>query len=67
MIHPERRQESLKQIAYEEGYHAGYMQAMSEMPEILRCKDCKNYMTIHCVCDVCCISPDWFYASGVKL
>ena len=40
MIHPERRMESIKQIAYEEGFHDGYSQAMSEMPEVIRCNDC---------------------------
>lgn len=34
--------------------------------EIVRCKDCKNYMTIHCTCDGCCISPDWFCADGER-
>ena len=36
------------------------------MKEIVRCKDCKHYMTIHCTCDGCCISDDWFCADGEK-
>lgn len=28
------------QLAYEEGFHDGYRQAMSEMPEIIYCADC---------------------------
>lgn len=33
---------------------------------VVRCKDCKHYMTIHCTCDGCCISPDWFCADGER-
>lgn len=33
---------------------------------IVRCKDCKRYMTIYCTCDGCCISPDWYCADGEK-
>ena len=33
---------------------------------VVLCKDCKHYMTIHCICDGCCISPDWYCASGVR-
>ena len=33
---------------------------------LVRCKDCKKYMTIHCTCDGCCISPDWFCADGER-
>lgn len=39
---------------------------LKDQPQIVRCKDCKHYMTIHCTCDGCCISPDWFCADGVK-
>lgn len=42
MLHPEKRREMIKQIAYEEGFHDGYSQPMSEMSEIVRCKDCKH-------------------------
>ena len=35
-------------------------------PDIVRCKDCKHYMTIHCTCDGCCISDDWFCADGER-
>ena len=34
--------------------------------EVVRCKDCKNYMTMHCACDGCCISDDWFCADGER-
>lgn len=34
--------------------------------EVVRCKDCKHYMTIHCTCDGCCISDDWFCADGKR-
>ena len=40
IIHAEAEEESQK--AYEEGFHDGYKQAMSEIPEIIRCKDCKH-------------------------
>lgn len=32
----------------------------------VRCKDCKYYMTIHCTCDGCCISDDWYCADGER-
>lgn len=32
----------------------------------VRCKDCKHYMTIHCTCDGCCISDDWYCADGER-
>jgi hypothetical protein len=34
--------------------------------ELVRCKDCKHYMTIHCTCDGCCISDDWYCADGER-
>lgn len=34
--------------------------------EVVRCKDCKHYMTIHCTCDGCCISDDWYCADGER-
>ena len=37
-----------------------------QTPKIVRCKDCKYYMTIHCTCDGCCISPDWYCADGER-
>ncbi len=33
---------------------------------VVRCKNCKHYMTIHCTCDGCCISDDWFCADGER-
>ena len=37
-----------------------------EYAKVVRCKDCKHYMTIHCTCDGCCISDDWFCADGER-
>ena len=34
--------------------------------EVVRCKDCKHYMTIHCTCDGCCIADDWYCADGER-
>ena len=34
--------------------------------ELVRCNDCKHYMTIHCTCDGCCISDDWYCADGER-
>ena len=34
--------------------------------EVVRCKDCKYYMTIHCTCDGCCISDYWYCADGER-
>ncbi len=33
---------------------------------VVRCKDCRHYMTIHCTCDGCCISDDWYCADGER-
>ena len=72
MLHPEKRREMIKQIAYEEGFHDGYSQAMSEMPELVRCKDC-HYGIRNSKEDIFCIKaiyndkykrPDWFCADG---
>ena len=49
--------------AYAKGYDTGYEKRDEE---IIRCKDCKHYMTIHCTCDGCCISDDWFCADGKR-
>ena len=37
-----------------------------DVVEVVRCKDCKNYMTIHCTCDGCCISDEWYCADGER-
>ena len=37
-----------------------------DLVEVVRCKDCKHYMTIHCTCDGCCISDNWFCADGER-
>ncbi len=34
--------------------------------EVVRCRDCQHYMTIHCTCDGCCISDDWYCADGER-
>lgn len=38
----------------------------ADVVEIVRCKDCKKYMTIHCTCDGCCISDEWYCADGER-
>lgn len=58
------KNELLKALQYDrEQYQKGYEDRDSE---IIRCKDCKHYMTIHCTCDGCCISGDWFCADGKR-
>ena len=39
---------------------------IADVVEIIRCKDCKKYMTIHCTCDGCCISDEWYCADGER-
>ena len=34
--------------------------------QVVLCKECKYYMTIHCTCDGCCISDDWYCADGER-
>lgn len=41
-------------------------QSATDVVEVVRCKDCKHYMTIHCTCDGCCISDDWYCADGER-
>lgn len=38
----------------------------NDVVQVVRCKDCKHYMTIHCTCDGCCISDDWYCADGER-
>lgn len=38
----------------------------ADVVEVVRCKDCKKYMTIHCTCDGCCISDEWYCADGER-
>ena len=45
---------------------ADALELLKEQEAVVRCKDCKHYMTIHCTCDGCCISPDWFCADGKR-
>lgn len=50
---------------------AGLLEAIDDAPavdavEVVLCKDCKHYMTIHCTCDGCCISDYWFCADGER-
>ena len=40
------------------------LELLKEQQDIVRCKDCIHYMTIHCTCDGCCISDTWFCADG---
>ena len=53
-------------ITLTKGKGKSIIQMLGDQEQIVRCKDCKHYMTIHCTCDGCCISPDWFCADGVK-
>lgn len=62
------------QVGFEEGHIDGYNQAMSEMPDIVRCKDCKHFGRYYGeskngVCNKLNIierSEDWFCADGEK-
>lgn len=38
----------------------------ADVVPVVRCRDCKYYMTIHCTCDGCCISDNWFCADGQR-
>ncbi len=38
----------------------------ADVVEVVRCKDCKKYMTIHCTCDGCCINDEWYCADGER-
>lgn len=68
---------SLEQEAYEILCHARQQvdvivantikSMIDKQPDALvRCKNCKHYMTIHCTCDGCCISDDWYCADGER-
>jgi len=39
---------------------------LKEQETVVRCKDCKHYMTMHCNCGGCFISDDWFCADGER-
>lgn len=47
-------------------YDNGHFKTGRDLVEVVRCKDCKHYMTIHCTCDGCCISDDWYCADGER-
>ena len=75
MLHPNKRREAIKQIAYEDGFHDGYRQAMSEMPEQVRCEDCEysyteGFVKPHLICEkhpeLETVSDDWYCADGWK-
>ena len=34
--------------------------------ELVRCKNCKHYMTINCSCNGYCDSDDWFCPDGER-
>ena len=44
----------------------GVIELANWMQELVRCKDCKHYMTMHCTCGGCYISDDWFCADGER-
>jgi len=52
--------------ALEDAVHNSSINKKADMVEVVRCKDCKHYMTIHCTCDGCCISDDWYCADGER-
>lgn len=54
--------ESYRRAVFEEIDNAPTVDAVA----VVRCKDCKHYMTIHCTCDGCCISDDWYCADGER-
>ena len=39
---------------------------LKEQEAVVRCKDCKHYMTMHCNCGGCFISDDWYCADGER-
>jgi len=39
---------------------------LKEQETVVRCKDCKHYMTMHCNCGGCFISDDWYCADGER-
>ena len=56
-------------IGYNNGLEVGRRIALAvlkKQPEIVRCKDCRDYLTIYCTCDGCCISDDWYCADGER-
>ena len=58
------KDELIRALAYDRSQYAkGYYDRDNE---IVRCKDCKKYMTIYCTCDGCCISDDWYCADGER-
>ena len=57
--------ETGNQIIYEQGFHDGYGQAMTEMPKIVRCKDCIHWdRNLGCGNISIYSKPDWFCADG---
>lgn len=52
----------------EKAYFRAFLRKQKRLDavEVVRCKDCKHYMTIHCTCDGCCISDDWYCADGER-
>lgn len=41
-------------------------QRLLEAYEEVKCKNCRDYMDIHCTCNGCCIDEDWFCGDFVK-
>ena len=52
--------------ALEDAVYNSCTNKKADIVKVVRCKDCKHYMTIHCTCDGCCISDDWFCADGER-
>ena len=63
-------------MTYEEGYRAGFQCARVTMPDIVRCKDCKecyfasnriqSEQTFACGKYGIDVTPDWFCADGKR-
>ena len=64
----EANKDKHKDYVYYLGYAIAHLNDFTEVEgiEIVRCKECKHYMTIHCTCDGCCISDNWYCADGER-
>lgn len=46
--------------ALEDAVYNSRTNKKADMVKVVRCKDCKLFMTLYCPYDDCCISDDWF-------
>ena len=65
----------ISDMMYEQGYHDGYMLALSELngkqfEKVTRCKDCKHWDADEHDCNIktgwFACGADWFCADGVR-